>query len=275
METERAAHDGYIHGFSREEQDRLYDQARFLERTIYEHIDFSTAKEIVEIGCGVGAQTALLLQRFPHTSIVGVDASADQLARAREALAIPLAAGRVQLLEGDARALPLADNRFDGAFLCWVLEHVREPRRVLEEARRVLRSGGRVYCTEVLNATFFLEPYSPATQRFWFAFNDHQWNLGGDPFVGAKLGNLLLEAGFQQIRTEVKSFHYDTRTPKLRAQMIDFWTRILLSGTPALLAAGRTTAEDVQTMREELERVKHDKNGVFFYSAIQSSGEAF
>jgi ubiquinone/menaquinone biosynthesis C-methylase UbiE len=266
---------GYIHGFSASEQDRLYQQARFLEERLYSRVDFSGARRIVELGSGVGAQTEILLERFPHLHIDGVDASEAQLERARLHLAGPVAEGRVTLTQADARKLPFADNTFDGAFLCWILEHVPNPIDVLRETGRVLAPGARLYCTEVLNATLFLEPYSPATQQFWFAFNDHQWNLGGDPFVGAKLGNLLLEAGFQHIETFVKSFHYDSRTPKLRAQMIDYWTVLLLSGTPALLEAGRITEADIDRMRQELDRVKHDKNGVFFYSSVQATAKVF
>ncbi len=266
---------GYIHGYSSDEQDRLYEQARFLEERLYSTIDFNNAGRIVELGCGVGAQTEILLRRFPKLHIEGVDASEAQLARAATHLREAIGQKRVHLTQADAKKLPFGDNVFDGAFLCWILEHVPNPIDVLKEAGRVLGPGARIYCTEVLNATFFLEPYSPATQQYWFAFNDHQWNLGGDPFVGAKLGNLLLEAGFQQIETSVKSFHYDSRTPKLRAQMIDFWAVLLLSGTPALLEAGRTTEAEIARMREELDRVKHEKNGVFFYSSVQATAKVF
>ena len=52
-----------------------------------------------------------------------------------------------------------------------------------------------MYITEVMNSSFFLDPYSPNVWRYWMAFNDFQYDHGGDPFVGAKLGNLLLAGG--------------------------------------------------------------------------------
>lgn len=51
----------YLHGFSKTEQDRLREQAVFSEQTIYRDIDFSESKNIIEVGCGVGAQTEILL----------------------------------------------------------------------------------------------------------------------------------------------------------------------------------------------------------------------
>ena len=93
--------------------------------------------------------------------------------------------------------------------------------------------------------------------------------------MGAKLGNYLMASGFQNLKTEVKSFHYDNRTPKRRAQMIEYWARLLLSGTPGLLAAQRTTAEEIKEMTSELERLTQDPDSVFFYSPVQASGQAF
>jgi ubiquinone/menaquinone biosynthesis C-methylase UbiE len=266
---------GYLHGFSAQEQERLYQQARFLEKRVFEKVDFSAAGKILEVGSGVGAQTEILLERFPHLQVHCVDASADQVQRAAKHLAKPIAEKRVVLKTGDALHLEYPDDVFDGAFLCWFLEHVQKPLEVLREVRRVLRPGGTIYCNEVLNATFFLHPYSPATLQYWFAFNDHQWTLGGDPFVGGKLGNFLLAAGYQEVTTDIQSFHYDNRAPKMRAQMIEFWTRLLLSGTPELCEAKRISLELVENMRAELARLKDDPDAVFFYSWVQAKGRAF
>ena len=161
-------------------------------------------------------------------------------------------------------------NTFDSAFLCWVLEHVPDPVSVLAETRRVLSSGATIVVTEVQNATFFLDPYSPHTLAYWAAFNDYQLELGGDPFVGAKLGNLLQRVGFSDIDTRIKTVHLDNRTPGERAEFIAFWSELLLSGAPGLLEAGKVSAETVAGMTEELRAVGHDPDAVFFYSFVQA-----
>jgi ubiquinone/menaquinone biosynthesis C-methylase UbiE len=266
---------GYLHGYSPEEQDRLYKQARFLEKTIYENVDFSKQKEILEVGCGTGAQTEILLRRFPHLHIQGIDMSDAQIKRARTHLASEVKSQRVQFDQGDATNLPYTENSFDGAFLCWILEHVQEPVKILKEVLRVIRANGVVYCSEVMNATFFVHPYSPATLQYWFAFNDHQWSLKGDPFVGAKLANYLIEAGFQNVTTQVKVHHYDNRSPKMRKDFIEYWTELLLSGAPSLLTAGKVTPELVDEMKKELKALISDSDAVFYYSWIQARAQAF
>ena len=266
--------ENYLHGYSKEEQDRLLYQARFFEQTIFRNVDFSAQTDILEIGCGVGAQSEILLRRFPHIRLTAVDASESQLERARSHLKKGLESGRVTFQQARAEKLPFESNRFDGVFIAWLLEHVKTPLDVLKEAHRVMRPDAILLANEVLNATFFLEPYSPATQKYWFEFNDHQWTSGGDPFVGAKLGNLLIQAGFRDIQTRPITVHYDHRTPKRRAEFIEFWRDLLLSGSPGLIQAGRVTPDLVNEMKAELSRVAHDPQAVIFFSWIQATARA-
>lgn len=266
---------GYLHGFSSEEQKRLYEQARFFENSVFKNVDFSKARNLIEIGSGVGAQTEIMLERFPQVTIECIDASAEQIKAAEKNLARRKEfEGRYHIQKADALHLPFADDSFDGAFICWLLEHVQNPVEILKEAHRVLKLNGTIFCNEVLNATFYMHPYSPATQKFWFEFNDHQWNLKGDPFVGGKLANYLLKAGFQEITTSVITHHYDHRTPKKRASFLEYWNALLLSGAPALIEAGKVTQEIVDEMSAEFARLKDDPDSVIFYSWIQAQAKA-
>src|SRR6185369_12392518 len=105
---------------SSEEQDRLYKQARFLEPKVFEGIDFTRQRNILEVGCGVGAQTGILLERFPLLKIQGLDAVAAQIERAKTHLAPAIASGRAKFDVADALHLPYPDESFDGAFVCWL-----------------------------------------------------------------------------------------------------------------------------------------------------------
>jgi ubiquinone/menaquinone biosynthesis C-methylase UbiE len=271
---------GYLHGYSDDERERLHRQARFLEPMVHDRLPFRRRRRLLEVGAGVGAQTEILLRHFPELHITGVEINEAQIAEARRFLGeVPWAqangAPRYEIVKMDATKLEFAPESFDAAFLCWILEHVGEPARVLSEVRRVLMPGAPVVCNEVLNATFFIDPYSPDTLRYWMAFNDHQLSVGGDPFVGAKLGNLLQSVGFRDVTTEVKTFHLDNRAPGERAEFLAYWTDLLLSGAPALLAANKVSSEIVAGMTRELERVARDPNSVFFYSFIQARARAW
>lgn len=267
-----ASKEKYLHGFTTEEQQRLYKQARFLENQIYSGIDLSSVEKLLEVGCGVGAQSEILLRRFPDLHLTGIDFSEEQITQASSFLSqVPYAVNRYNIRQADATDMPFdSHEKFDGAFLCWVLEHIPNPLRVLSEVRRVLKPGSMVVVTEVLNSTFFVDPYSPNVWKYWMKYNDLQYDMKGDPFIGAKLGNLLQSLGFVRIEVEPKIIHLDNRNPAKRTEMISFWTELLLSGLPKMLEAGYVDEELAENMKAEMHLVAKDPNAVFYYSFIQA-----
>lgn len=261
----------YLHGFDPKEQKRLLDQARFLEPYVYRGIDLEFQENLLEVGCGVGAQTEILLRRFPDLKITGVDLSQDQLRAARAHLGDAIDEGRVGLHKQDAQKLNLRKKDYDAAFLCWFLEHVPEPLSVLKKVRRHLKKGAKIYCSEVFNQTLFMEPYSPAYLKYWFEFNDLQYAIKGHPFVGAQLGHLLKEAGFTDIQVEVRPFHFDSREPQKRAAFTEYFFKILLSAEQTLLKSGRVDKKTIAQMKKEVEAVKKADDAVFFYAFMRAT----
>ena len=88
-------------------QNRLIHQADFLAPYVYKDVDFSSARNILEVGSGVGAQTRQLLRRFPLAHVTCVELAETQLAKARVLLREPLAQGRVTLVHASAENIPI------------------------------------------------------------------------------------------------------------------------------------------------------------------------
>ncbi|MCY4524411.1 MAG: methyltransferase domain-containing protein [Halobacteriovoraceae bacterium] len=261
----------YLHGFDQAEQKRLYRQAEFAEYLIFQDINFSDCKHLLEVGCGVGAQTGILLRRFPKIHVTGIDLSEKQLASARKHLEqLPYAKGRYELHCMDAGNMEFDTDFFSGAFVCWTLEHIPKPLQVLTEIRRVLRPGGQVVITEVMNSSFFLDPYSPNLLKYLMAFNDYLYESGGDPFVGAKLGNFLLKAGYQDVNTNIKTWHLDSRSPGKRKEGIKERRELLLSAQQRLINAGGIDKDVVENMKKELEQVLNNPDAVLFDAFFQA-----
>jgi ubiquinone/menaquinone biosynthesis C-methylase UbiE len=93
----------------------------------------------LDVGTGAGA-LALALAPLVR-DVVGVDRVPELLALARERAA---AFGNVELVEGDATALPFPDESFDLVATIRTLHHVPRPELVIAELARVVRRGGRV-----------------------------------------------------------------------------------------------------------------------------------
>ena len=110
----------------------------------------------IDVGCGNGAFTELLIERSAPVSVTGIDPSPAQLAFARQRHK----AGIAQFHEGDAMALPFADDSFDAAVMALVIFFVPDPTKGLAEMVRVVRPGGHIaaYAWDVLNGGFPLDP---------------------------------------------------------------------------------------------------------------------
>jgi SAM-dependent methyltransferase len=87
---------------------------------------------ILDLGCGKGRFAAHLIDAGAR--VVGLDLSTAMLAKARG----------LDRVKASARHLPFADGTFDAVVAIEVLEHVGAIDRVIGEARRVLKPGGRL-----------------------------------------------------------------------------------------------------------------------------------
>ena len=99
---------------------------------------------VVDIGCGYGA-LATTIANVTGVRVRALDVIRQRLTTVRDR---PEARGHVDLLVADAElGLPLKDGIADVVVATEVLEHLHHPERLLREAKRVLRPGGRLILT--------------------------------------------------------------------------------------------------------------------------------
>jgi demethylmenaquinone methyltransferase / 2-methoxy-6-polyprenyl-1,4-benzoquinol methylase len=115
---------------------------------------------VLDVATGTGMVAAELLSRS-RCSVVGIDQSAEMLAGARARFATD--ASRIELVEGQAEALPFADGSFDALTFTYLLRYVDDPAVTVRELARVVRPGGRVASLE-----FGVPPWMPARVAWRF-----------------------------------------------------------------------------------------------------------
>jgi len=76
----------YVHGYSDREQERLLDQANTLAELLHHDTFYPAGSNVLEAGCGVGAQTIILAQKSPEAHFTSVDISPVSLGTARTSI---------------------------------------------------------------------------------------------------------------------------------------------------------------------------------------------
>ena len=106
--------------------------------------------EVLEVACGVGGASRYVAQRF-DVRVIATNLSRVQLAIAAERTAVGIA-DRISYEYADFQALPYEDNRFDVWWCMLSVLHAVDKPKVVEEAFRVLKPGGRMVLTELTAA---------------------------------------------------------------------------------------------------------------------------
>ena len=117
------------------------------KRRSLELLGLAAGASVLDVGCGSGVDLAALAQRVGSGGrVVGLERSGALIeaarAQGRER------AGPIELVQGDACALPFAEAEFDACRADRTLQHVEQPEAALAEMVRVTRAGGRVVVTE-------------------------------------------------------------------------------------------------------------------------------
>lgn len=103
---------------------------------------------VLEVGCGRGVGTQLILERFRAAHVAAFDLDPDMVNTARHRLASHIP-DRVALSVGDVTAIDAVDASFDAVFDFGIIHHVPDWATALREIKRVLKPDGRFYFEEV------------------------------------------------------------------------------------------------------------------------------
>jgi SAM-dependent methyltransferase len=214
----------------------------------------------LDVGCGNGAFTEVLMARCSPASIVGVDPSEGQLAYARGRPGTKGAEFRVS----DAQALPFPDNTFDAASMALVIVFIPDPLKAARELVRVLRRGGiaATYMWEFPNG-FHLAPLAAAMKDLGHTPPERP-NVeasGREAMHGIwkDAGLIALETEVIRIRVNFSSFD-------------DFWESNTVPVGPSGKALSTLTPSTREQLRARLrERLPIAADGTITYEAFANA----
>lgn len=101
---------------------------------------------ILDVGCGTGQFAAMAKPARPEWRVTGVDIAGGMCA---------LAAAHCKAMQADVEALPLADASYDAVVSSLCLQWLNDLPRAMGEMARVLKPGGRMILTSLLQGTLY------------------------------------------------------------------------------------------------------------------------
>lgn len=194
----------------------------------------STDATVIDLGCGPGSITVGLAQAVPAGHVAGIDAAPEVL---EEAASRAAGIGNVAFAAASVYDLPFQAASFDAAYAHQLLQHLADPVAALEEAKRLLRSGGVIGVRDADYATMTHFPQDSRLDRWLEIYHQVARHNGGEPDAGRRLASWLRRAGFEKVVATSSTWTY--ADPKRRREWAELWARrIQLEGTFSASAVG-------------------------------------
>ena len=262
----------YVHGYSKRETQRLQEQSLILEELLHAGTSYPAGSRVLEVGCGVGAQTLILLRRNPGIHLTSLDMSAESLQKARENVE-EMGYDNVEFRHEDILDHRLEPGSFDHLFICFVLEHMEQPVGALAHMMKLLRAGGTITLIEGDHSSGKWTPETEASRAAWNGLVISQQMLGHDPDIGRRLHVLMPDAGIHQPRVEPREVSPDQSNPKLLDGVVNqIITPMVCSAEKEVLAKRLVEPDIWKSGLRDLSQVANSPDGTFFYSWFKGEG---
>lgn len=214
---------------------------RYLERLL--STDIPPPARVAELGSAPGDQIARIAELGYSAVSVDIGTSADDWGSGETGrMARLLQAHGVEQVEWDLERVPypLADSSFDAVVMTEVYEHLRDyPVRSLEEVRRILKPGGRLYLTTP-NAAYVMNRLRAVRGEAATASSLEDW-IGGVPharhareYTFPEMRRLLAHARLEPISLTSRHWHLDSGRTSAGARAAKYVLSRLAEHVPTL-----------------------------------------
>lgn len=235
---------------------RLDLQHKVMEENSLDHIQRAGIKEgqtVFDIGCGSGAMTIHFAQKVGDAGhVYAIDISQEQLDVTKAKLE---AAGYQNVLYHKADILDIStfpkDTQADMIYTRYVLMHLTNPQKAIENIKNLLKEGGVAVDQESIMCEAYTEPTCDVVVRFREKGKILKDKLGVNHDIGKDLQVLYESAGFASVETYRTQYHVPVR---------DFsavYSKSFAEMKPKFIEHKIMTPEEADSMEEEMKNLPH------------------
>ena len=228
---------------------RLYEPyvgrwSRSVAKELLRWLLLQAGKDWLDVGCGTGALTQIILEDALPNSIMGIDPSVGFVEYAKA----NVAGARASFKIGDARGLPIDSASFDAVVSGLVLNFVPDPQLAVAEMVRVVRPGGMVaaYVWDYAGKMELMRYFWDAAAALDPAAHDLDEGRRFPICLPSPLAKLFIDAGLQNV--EVRGIDIATNF----RDFDDYWSPFLGGQGPAPSYAMSLSEEGRDALRERI-----------------------
>jgi ubiquinone/menaquinone biosynthesis C-methylase UbiE len=199
------------------------------ERTVLLRHGMRPGIAVADICCGIGDFAVLVQKEFQPLRIVALDHSRSSLDYARR-VAADFDIRGIEYTYGDASEMLLDDDQFDLVTCRHSLQIFDRPELILKELYRICKPGGRVYVTNEKISQCLGEPRGESIEWTYDELSKLFAYFKMDLEMGPKGRRYLIDAGFEDIRTESFMVTNLDGDPQDFADMIQSWENTFAGG---------------------------------------------
>ena len=159
--------------------------------------------DLLDLGTGTAQIPIVLCKQAKDVRIMAADMAVHMLELARYNIEIESLTDRIELVQSDAKSLPLEDDLFDGVISNSIVHHIPEPEAGLAEAIRVTKPGGVLFFRDLMRPESD-EVVRNLVEAYAGEENDHQKQMFDD--------SLRAALSLQEIQLLVSQFGFDSGT---------------------------------------------------------------
>ena len=180
--------------------DRLQIQAQEFSVFVNDSLaklNISRGMRVADIGCGTGFVTFMMSSLVGNNGkAVGLDANPSAIQYCKRLLS-ERRIKNLEFIKGDAHKMQLPSVSFDVVYSRFLLQHLKEPRKSLQEMIRITKPKGIVMVEDCDLTSWIVQPEDKYVRQLWTWYESIVRQKGSDPKIGSKLYKLFVEEGLE------------------------------------------------------------------------------